>query len=184
VAALTGHYSSKHTIEGYKTEKKQYRTLITDTCLHSVHTHTWRNQPYKGKVFCVTVPASYFLIRYQGKTMITGNCWGAGMQGIKVTGVLVRGVSILKTKYDTLQHTTYRPQWMIDRWLRQTVRDLERLIAQWKSGEWDYNLDDACTAYGGCQFRQVCMAQDPAPWLGMGFERRVWDPLKRTETPL
>lgn len=184
IAALTGHYSSKHSIEGYKSKNKQYRTIITDGCLHSPHLHTWNEQSYTGKVYCVTVPASHFLIRYQGRTMITGNCWGAASQGVKVTGVLVRGVSILKTKYDTLQHTTYRPQWMIDRWLGQTCRDLEGLIVQWKSGVWNYNLDDACTAYGGCQFRQVCMSEDPKPWLEMSFTRRRWDPLTRIETPL
>jgi hypothetical protein len=127
---------------------------------------------------------TYWQTQWDLRSQFTAYCWGAAKQGIKVTGVLVRGVSILKTRYDTLQHTTYRPQWMIDRWLVQTVRDLERLIAQWKSGVWDYNLDDACTSYGGCQFRQVCMAEDPGPWLKMGFDRRIWDPLKRTETPL
>lgn len=129
---------------------------------------------------------SYWSTQWDLRSQFTAYCWGAAKQGIKVTGVLVRGVSILKTKYDTLQHTTYRPQWMIDRWLVQTVRDLERLIAQWRSGVWDFNLDDACVSYGGCQFRQVCMAkpEDQPSWLKMGFERRKWDPLTRTETPL
>lgn len=127
---------------------------------------------------------SYWSTQWDLRSQFTAYCWGAASQGIKVTGVLVRGVSILKTKYDTLQHTTYRPTWTIDRWLAQTVRDLEGLIQQWRSDVWNFNLDDACTAYGGCQFRQICMSEDPTPWLAMSFERRRWDPLARTETKL
>lgn len=127
---------------------------------------------------------TYWSNQWDLRSQFTAYCWGAAQYGIKTTGVLVRGVSILKTKYDTLQHTTYRPQWMIDRWLKQTVRDIESLIQEWRSGEWTYNLDDSCTSYGGCQFRQVCMAQDPKPWLEIAFERRRWDPLTRMETAL
>jgi hypothetical protein len=127
---------------------------------------------------------TYWSTQWDLRSQFTAYCWGAAQYGIKVTGVLVRGVSILKTKYDTLQHTTYRPQWMIDRWLSQTLRDIADLERQWRTGEWDYNLDDACTAYGGCQFRQICMSEDPKPWLEMQFDRRIWNPLLRTETPL
>jgi hypothetical protein len=97
-------------------------------------------------------------------------------------GVLVRGVSILKTKYDHAQAITYRPEWQIDRWLQQTMRDLQRVIDAWESGYWDYDLDEACNHYGGCTFRQVCLQKDPEPWLAMQFERRRWDPVTRTET--
>lgn len=127
---------------------------------------------------------SYWSTQWDLRSQFTAYAWGAQQFGIAVTGVLVRGVSILKTKYDTLQHTSYRPQWMIDRWLKQTLADIAALEAQWRSGEWNYNLDDACTAYGGCQFRQVCLAPDPKPWLEIAFDRRRWDPLTRTETPL
>lgn len=33
----------------------------------------WKTEFYSGEVFCVTVPSSYFLIRYKGKISITGN---------------------------------------------------------------------------------------------------------------
>jgi hypothetical protein len=98
--------------------------------------------------------------------------------------VLVRGVSILKTKYGEAQALTYRAPWEIDRWLEQTVRDLNRLIAAWKEGYFDYNLGESCSSYGGCQFTTICKAEEPKEWLNMYFERRRWDPLERTETVL
>lgn len=118
------------------------------------------------------------------RSQFTGYCWGAGCAGIKVDGVLVRGVSILKTKYDTLQALTYRPQWQIDRWKTQLARDLSRLMGCWESGYFDFSLDHACTEYGGCMFRKICLSTDSAPWLDAEFERRRWDPVLRTETLL
>ena len=118
------------------------------------------------------------------RSQFTGYVWGAGRAGIKLDGFLVRGVSILKTKYDTLQAITYRPQWMIDRWYEQLLRDLKRMIQSWESGYFDYNLDHACAEYGGCPFRSVCQMRDSSSLLHQQFERRRWDPVARTETLL
>ena len=118
------------------------------------------------------------------RSQFTGYVWGAGKAGIKLDGFLVRGVSILKTKYDTLQAITYRPNWQIDRWYTQLLRDIKRMIAAWEEGYWDYNLDHACAEYGGCPFRSVCQMRDPSSLLVQQFEQRRWDPVARTETLL
>ncbi len=118
------------------------------------------------------------------RSQFTGYVWGAGRAGIKLDGFLVRGVSILKTKYDTLQAITYRPQWQLDRWYTQLGRDVRRMIAAWEEGYFDLNLDHACAEYGGCPFRGVCQIRDPAALLEQQFQRRRWDPVTRTETVL
>lgn len=118
------------------------------------------------------------------RAQFTGYCWGAKQAGLPLDGFLVRGVSILKTKYDTQQALTYRPQWQIDRWAEQLPTDLLRMEQAWESGKWDYNLDESCNAYGGCPFKKVCLSQDPRRWLETGFVRRVWDPVNRVETVL
>lgn len=119
------------------------------------------------------------------RSQFTGYTWGVKKAaGITLNGFLVRGVSILKTKYDTLQAITYRPDWQIDRWYYQMCRDVERMKQCWTEGYFDYNLDHACVEYGGCQFRQVCAARDAKQMLEQLFQRRKWDPITRTETPL
>lgn len=118
------------------------------------------------------------------RSQFTGYTWGAAKGGIPLQGFLVRGVSILKSKYDTAQAITYRPQWMIDRWYAQLLRDVERMIEQWKAGYFDYNLDHACAEYGGCPFRSVCLSNNPSQILDAFFQRRKWDPVTRTETVL
>ena len=118
------------------------------------------------------------------RSQFTGYVWGAGRAGIHLDGFLIRGVSILKTKYDTLEAITYRPDWQIDRWYEQLLRDVDRIIRCWTEGYFDYNLDHACTEYGGCTFRAVCLAKDPDQILEGLYERRRWDPVTRTETKI
>ena len=118
------------------------------------------------------------------RSQFTGYCWGAAKAGIPLQGFLVRGVSILKTKYDTMEAITYRPQWQIDRWYEKLHRDLRRMIVAWEDGYWDYDLNNACNEYGGCIFRQICLMKEPESWLDAGFEKRVWDPVGRTEIPI
>ena len=115
------------------------------------------------------------------RSQFTGYVWGAKRAGIKLDGFLVRGVSILKTKYDHAQHITFRPAWEVDRWYAQTVRDLHRWIECWKAGYYDYSLGEACNDYGGCLFAEICKKPNPEEWLPAYFVQRKWNPLTRTE---
>lgn len=116
------------------------------------------------------------------RSQFTSYTWGAARAGIKLDGFLVRGVSILKTRYDTLEAITYRPAWQLERWYEQLLRDVNRMITCWTVDTYDFNLDHACTEYGGCPFKSVCQMQRPEILLKQQFERRKWDPVQRTET--
>ncbi len=119
--------------------------------------------------------------QWEMRAQFTGYTWAAQQAGIPVKGALVRGISILKTKYDTQQCITYRTPMEVARWLDQTERDLCRMIKMWEEGHWDYALDHACQEYGGCSMTSICKSSDPETWLPMSFEKRVWDPLARKE---
>lgn len=120
--------------------------------------------------------------QWEMRGQFTGYSWATKASlGLDASGTIIRGVSILKTKYDTQQAITYRLGWEIDRWLEQTLRDLARMQAMWEAGWWDYAMDNACGEYGGCSMLQVCKSQEPESWLPMYFEQRVWDPLLRKE---
>ena len=119
--------------------------------------------------------------QWELRSQFTGYCWSARQQGLDPAGCLVRGVSILKTKYDTQQVMTYRTPFEVNRWYDQVHHDLERMINCWKTGWWDYALDNACTEYGGCSLTRICKSQSPDDYLPMYFHQRVWDPLARKE---
>jgi hypothetical protein len=118
------------------------------------------------------------------RSQFTGYCWAAQQYGLEPTGVIVRGVSILKTKYDTQEVMTYRSDMEIDRWLGQVVRDIQRMIKCWEEGYWDFDLDHACTEYGGCAFTTICKSANPENFLETFFVKRVWDPLDKVEKTL
>jgi hypothetical protein len=118
------------------------------------------------------------------RSQFTGYTWAARQSGLNPQGVCVRGVSILKTKYDTQQVLTYRGNHEIDRWLDQVVRDIQRMVRCWEEGYWDFNLDHACAEYGGCSMVTVCKSANPQTWLDTYFVQRVWNPLIREEQTL
>lgn len=119
--------------------------------------------------------------QWEMRSQFTGYQWAANRAGVNMQGSLVRGVSILKTKYDTQQAITYRSPYEVERWYKQTIRNIARAIEMWKEGYWDYDLNGACAEYGGCNMVPICKSNDPETWLGMYFDKRVWDPLARRE---
>lgn len=119
--------------------------------------------------------------QWEMRGQFSGYIWAAKQAGLNPQGAIIRGVSILKTKYDTIQAVTYRAPWEIDRWLDQSIRDIERAIRAWKEGHWDYAMDGACAEYGGCSMVDICKSPSPESWLPMKFEQRVWDPLARRQ---
>lgn len=125
-----------------------------------------------------------WLKQWEHRSQFTSYCWGLRGHGYKPTGIVVRGVSILKTGYGTAQAITYRSDWEVDRWYGQVLRDLTRMKAMWEEGYWDYNLDHACGEYGGCALTRICKSPDPDRWLQIYFHKRKWDPLERKEIQL
>lgn len=121
---------------------------------------------------------------WEMRGQFSGYAWAARQSGIKVHGVLIRGVSILKTKYETMQVMSYRSEYEIDRWYSQTIRDLERMVKAWHEGYWDFNLGEACTSYGGCKFMDACKSHEPDRWIEGEFTQKVWCPDTREELPL
>lgn len=122
--------------------------------------------------------------QWEMRGQFSGYAWAARELGLPIRGVLIRGVSILKTKYETQQVLSYRSNYEIDRWYEQTIRDLNRMVAAWKEGYWDFNLGEACGAYGGCKFTDACKSDTPDQWIVGEFEQKVWNPLAREELPL
>lgn len=122
--------------------------------------------------------------QWEMRAQFTGYSWACQEMGLQPAGTIIRGVSILKTKYDTQQAITYRSPYEVERWLAQTVRDIERMQRMWSENWYDYALDHACAEYGGCSMQRICKSPDPESWLPMYFEQRVWDPLLRQEMTL
>lgn len=122
--------------------------------------------------------------QWQLRAQLIGYKWGLRQFNIRVAGMVVRGISILKTKYDHAEAINYYPDWMVDRWEAELLEWIEEGIRWWKAKRYRYNMDQSCSQYGGCGFIKVCTSQNEMNWLPMAFERRHWNPITREETVL
>ena len=109
----------------------------------------------------------------------TGYAWALREHGFKSAGTIVRGVSILKTKYETQQAVVGQEEWKIDRWYKQMLIRVNAMVNSFTTGEYEYDLGESCNAYGGCPFKTVCLAPKEEPWLEGYFVQKEWLPLER-----
>ncbi len=119
--------------------------------------------------------------KWEMRGQFTGYTWAAQQMGLELSGTIIRGISILKTKYDHAQAITNRAQFEVDRWFKQTCKNLERMIAMWEADDYDYALGDACVSFSACPMTDVCKSQRPDDILKIYFAQKVWDPLERQE---
>lgn len=91
----------------------------------------------------------------------------------------------MESSFGHSQAIVYHAPWMIDRWLREFKRVINRMIYAYindpdgSKGEWDMALDKAaCGAYGGCAYTDLCMSEKPEQWKAINFIKRKWDPLE------
>jgi|SRR6185312_2427028 len=110
------------------------------------------------------------------RAQFTGYVWGARAFGYPLQGFIVRGISILKGGYGHAEVIEQRPDHMIADWHQNLLIDVHRMIACWETNTWPKALDAACSAYGGCQFQDLCVAREPDRWLA-NYEQQPFDPL-------
>lgn len=112
-------------------------------------------------------------------SQFTGYCWAAKQFDYPVVGAIIRGQSILKTGTEHAQAIIYRPDWQIERWYENLCRNVERAIAAWHTGTYDYALGASCSAYSGCEFKKLCLSQNPTNWIPGNYVQRHWNPLAK-----
>lgn len=60
--------------EEWHNNKKKYRLTFFDEFYTSTSTAEVKRIPYRGNVFCISVPSTFLLVRRHGATSISGNC--------------------------------------------------------------------------------------------------------------
>ena len=118
-----------------------------------------------------------------------GYVWAAREMGIPVSTAIIRGVSILKTKFNNIQvvETGYS-DFMINRWYWHMLWKVEQFVEYFR----DYKssnvrtpeevfpmaFGEACTNYGGCMFVDLCTSKEPTRWYD-SYGTRRWNPLSK-----
>lgn len=123
----------------------------------------------------------YWRQQWDLRSQITAYVAGAQLLGYNVAGAIIRGMAILKTKCNTQEAITHRPQWMIDRWKERLIYDIDRMLDCWNRGYWPNQGEEngGCSTYGLCNFYTLCTAQEPEHYIDVYYERKRWDPISR-----
>lgn len=116
-------------------------------------------------------------VQWKNNSQFTGYSWAAQAYGKPVAGAIVRGQSILKNGFGHEEDIVYRPQWMIDRWYEQLLRDIGKMIKCWEENYYDYAIGTACAAYSGCTFLKLCTSPRPNDWIQTEYQQHSWNPL-------
>lgn len=98
-----------------------YRLTINNRNLTHVQAGKITTSHYKGQVYCVTVPSSYFLIRYKNKITVTGN------SNYKMGSILFAKIAGIETSVaKRLQRQYFDAYPMVEVW----HKEIERTIRQ------------------------------------------------------
>jgi len=112
-------------------------------------------------------------------SQITGYVWAARQSGIMTSTAIIRGVSILKYSFGHAQAIQHRTDWHIDNWHRVLHENLEGMFDKFDMGPDHFtpSYGQACKAYGGCPYRELCDKKNWEDWIEPEFHHYVWDPL-------
>lgn len=121
--------------------------------------------------------------KWKMRGQFLGYCWAMQQNGLPVSTVLIRGVAIQKTQYSHMQVVQSYPQHMIDQWHANMLERVRWMVEAYCEGSWNVkrSYSDACEAYGGCGYIDLCMSEDPSIWFD-SFARVGWNPLDKDPT--
>lgn len=123
--------------------------------------------------------------QFELRGQFLGYCWACKQLGYNVNNVFARGIALLKRSYNHITVPKQYPNYLIDRWYSQTCLTLSNITSAYHLAElghgFQFNLGDACSAYGGCPYLLLCTAKEPTTWFDQ-YERETWNPLHKGAT--
>lgn len=134
--------------------------------------------------------------KWHTRSQFTGYCYGAKANGYPVIGAIVRGGCFYVNRVDYAESITYRKQWELDKWWEDLHHTVYNMV-QWYTRLREENekliarkghpialarvvpstgfFNEACQAYGGCEYLPLCKTEHPQRWM-QDYTVRVWDP--------
>lgn len=115
-----------------------------------------------------------------------GYTWAAKQLGYPVVGVLLDAILVAKGLLDSsarsrltplLRHDIYHSKQHLDEWLDIVTNVQHNIKLSEETNQWTPNFD-ACTYYGECPYRRICI-EEPAlrdKVISMEYKINNWDP--------
>lgn len=113
------------------------------------------------------------------RAQFSGYVWALREEGVRIDGVLVRGLAIQKTQFKHQEVISPRAQHQIAEWLEQTTHCLEDIKSQFGTMQWRASLGESCTDYGKeCAYMQACLSPHMRDVVD-AMPKARWDPIRR-----
>ncbi|MGH2638458.1 MAG: PD-(D/E)XK nuclease family protein [Rhabdochlamydiaceae bacterium] len=126
--------------------------------------------------------SSHWAQHWHLASQFTGYVWCLQCLGMKVQGVIPRGIFPRVDGVDFDETIETRQVWELERWIKQLKRDALRMIEAWKKDDWQFDFSASCFAFNRpCMFMPLCQTRVPATWFHL-YTPRIWDPLHHSET--
>lgn len=117
-----------------------------------------------------------FVLRGQ----LLGYTYAAKSFGLPVNGFVVRGISFLKDYYGHAEQFEVVPDYRLEQWREQLEVDAARMVSAWEQGRFSWAFGEACNAYGGCPYKNLCDKKNWVEWWQQYYDIEYWNPLERT----
>jgi hypothetical protein len=124
----------------------------------------------------------------------SGYTWLANKYQLPIKAFAIRGIQILTNSTKREMALTPRPKWMVEQWLAQLCRDVNRMLECWDMYQiyhaldtenqliphaFDQNFDSGCFSYmRPCEYMDLCTSEHPERWEG-NYTVKHWNPLAR-----
>jgi len=113
-------------------------------------------------------------------SQMTGYIWAGREHGFECSTAIIRGTSILKRSFGTAQAIEQRTDWEIESWYNLLHHNLYDMLEAYTKGEDHFlpSYGQACKAYGGCPYIQLCKKENWKDWIEPEFHEYIWNPLE------
>lgn len=119
---------------------------------------------------------TYWLQSWDLRGQFIGYVWACRQMGYPVSDAMVRGIAIQKTQTQFMPCPIRYSDHIILRWEQELYLTLQRMIWCWTHDEWSYNFADSCSSYGGCPYKDVCLAKNQDAFISM-LKDHTWSPI-------
>jgi len=113
---------------------------------------------------------------------LLGYCFAARSFDLPVNGFIIRGISFLRDYYGHAEVIEVVPDYRLEQWREQVEVDASKMVDAWNRGRYSWSFGEACNAYGGCPFLNLCDKQNWTEWWQQFYDIDYWNPLDRSSS--
>lgn len=163
-----------------------WNVVFTRQCFKAVNRQKKIETYETTKVYCVEVPSSYFVTRYKGSVVVTGNCysWSIRQLGLTNTHGFIRRIPVLKDYEPAYELTIPVSEFFVENWSKTMFNTVSELVEKYKFfkekldpfAAFSANYTESCNPFfRSCDYKIGCTQKDGEEFLLQKYPQMVYD---------